>query len=46
MDVSTFFETPGFGGAVALSVIVILVICYFLTLRWVARGQVEKTEEH
>lgn len=44
MDVSTFLETPGFGGLVAFSVIVVLAVSYFLTLRWVARGQEDKTE--
>ena len=39
MDMIVFFETPGVGGAVALTAITTLVICYYLTLKWVARGQ-------
>jgi hypothetical protein len=39
MDLATFFETPGVGGAVAMTAIVVLVVSYFLTLKWIARGQ-------
>ncbi len=37
-DVSTFFKTPGVGGALACSVIAILVTCYGLTIRWISKG--------
>jgi hypothetical protein len=39
MDMIRFFEIPGIGGAVALTAITTLVICYYLTLKWVAKGQ-------
>ena len=45
MDMIRFFEIPGVGGAVALAAITTLVICYYLTLKWVARGHEENTGE-
>ena len=42
MNVNVFFETPGVGGAVACTVIVLLVACYGLTIRWISRGHEEK----
>lgn len=39
MDIAAFFETPGVGGAVALTAITVLLVSYYLTLRWIARGQ-------
>jgi hypothetical protein len=38
-NVEAFFETPGVGGAVAASIIVILALCYGLTIRWISRGR-------
>lgn len=45
MDMARFFEMPGVGGAVAAVVIATLVISYYLTLKWVAKGQEEDTED-
>jgi hypothetical protein len=38
------FDLPGFGGAVACSIIATLIICYGLTIRGIAKGQKEKSE--
>ena len=46
MNVQTFFQTPGIGGAVAITVIAILVACYGLTVRWIAKGQADQSEGH
>jgi len=40
------FQTPGVGGAVACTVIVVLVACYSLTLRWISKGRKDETEGH
>jgi len=45
-NVDAFFQTPGVGGAVACTVIVILITCYGLTIRWISRGHEEETEGH
>ena len=45
MDMIRFFEIPGVGGAVAFAAIMTLVICYYLTLKWVAKGQEGDTDE-
>ena len=39
MDMIRIFETPGGGGAVAITAITALAICYYLTLKWVSKGQ-------
>lgn len=44
-NVNALFETPGVGGAVACTVIVILVVCYGLTLRWISSGHEEDTQK-
>ena len=46
MDISLLFDTPGGGGAVALTAITSLVIAYYLTLKWVARGQEESSDDN
>jgi len=46
MDMTIVFETPGVGGAVAFTAIATLVVCYYLTLKWVARGQEVNTGEN
>jgi hypothetical protein len=38
----SIFDLSGFGGALAASIISILVICYGLTIRWIAKGYKEK----
>ena len=43
-SVETVFQTPGVGGAVACAVIAILIACYGLTIRWIAKGHQEETE--
>ena len=45
-NVNALFETPGVGGAVACTVIVILVACYALTIRWISKGYTDETEGH
>ena len=45
MDMARFFEMPGVGGAVAAVVITTLVISYYLTLKWVAKGQEDNTDD-
>ena len=45
MDVIRFFEMPGIGGAIAAAVITSLLICYYLTLKWVAKGH-EDTDDN
>jgi hypothetical protein len=34
----TIFDLAGFGGALAASIISILMVCYGLTIRWIAKG--------
>ena len=46
MNMTVFFETAGVGGAVAFTAITTLVICYYLTLKWVVRGQEDNTDEN
>ena len=46
MDMIRFFEMPGIGGAIAATVITSLLICYYLTLKWVARGQEEDNDDN
>ncbi len=46
MSIETFFATPGIGGAMAFAVICFLVVCYSLTIRWIAKGQSDEPEEH
>jgi hypothetical protein len=36
------FDISGFGGALAISIISILIACYGLTIRWIAEGQKEE----
>jgi len=43
-NVDAFFQTPGVGGAVACAVIVTLVACYALTIRWISKGHEEDVE--
>ncbi len=38
----TIFDLAGFGGAVAASIISILIVCYGLTIRRIARAYKEK----
>ena len=45
MEVSLLFDTPGGGGLVALTAITSLVIAYYLTLKWVVRGQEKSSED-
>ena len=45
MDLTVLFETPGGGGLVALTAITSLVIAYYLTLKWVARGQEQSSDD-
>jgi len=44
MDLETFFDKPGIGGIVAGVVIVSLIICYGLTLKWILNGHEKKTD--
>ncbi len=37
-NVDALLKTPGVGGAVACAVVVILVVCYGLTIRWISKG--------
>jgi hypothetical protein len=37
----SIFDLSGFGGALALSIISILIACYGLTIRWIAEGEKE-----
>jgi hypothetical protein len=39
----SIFDMSGFGGALAASIISILIICYGLTLRWIAKGHKEES---
>jgi hypothetical protein len=34
----TIFDLAGFGGALAVSIISILMVCYGLTIRWIVKG--------
>ena len=43
-NVEAFFETPGVGGAVACTVIAVLIVCYGLTIKWIAKGHESKTK--
>ena len=43
-NVDAFFETPGVGGAVACTIIVILVACYGLTIKWISKGHSKEVE--
>jgi hypothetical protein len=45
-NVSWLFDTPGVGGAVAVIAIVSLVTTYYVTLRWISRGQDEGNDNH
>ncbi|HEX3001642.1 MAG TPA: hypothetical protein VHN82_04635 [Methanoregula sp.] len=38
------FDLPGFGGAVACTVINTLIICYGLTVRWISKGHKKKSQ--
>lgn len=42
--VDAVFNTAGVGGVVAGALIVTLVTCYFLTVRWISNGHKGKTE--
>jgi len=44
-NLETIFNTPGIGGAVACVVIGGLMVCYFLTLKWILAGEDDDTEE-
>ena len=46
MDMTRFFEIPGVGGAIAALVIASLVTSYYLTLKWVAKGQEENRDDN
>ncbi len=41
-----FFDVPGFGGALACAVIVTLIVCYYLTIKWILNGYDDKAERH
>ena len=43
-NMNTVFETPGVGGAVACTAIVILVACYGLTIKWISNGRADETD--
>ena len=45
IDFDAFFDTPGYGGLVAGTIIATLLLTYGLTLRWVAKGQADEDEE-
>jgi hypothetical protein len=36
------FDISGFGGALAVFIISILIACYGLTIRWIAKGYKKK----
>ena len=40
------FDTPGVGGAVVCAAVVILIVCYGLTIKWISKGHEDKTEGH
>ena len=44
-SLAELFDTPGVGGAVAMTAVVILVVCYGLTVRWIAKGGEETSDE-
>ena len=44
-NLETIFNTPGIGGAVACVVIGGLMVCYFLTLKWILAGEDDDAEE-
>ena len=44
-NLEAIFETPGVGGALACAVIVTLVVCYGLTIRWIAKGHEDQPGE-
>jgi hypothetical protein len=46
MDMARFFEIPGVGGAIAALVIATLVTSYYLTLKWVVKGQEDNTDDN
>ena len=39
IDIDTILKTPGLGGVMACAVITVLVVCYFLTIRWISKGR-------
>lgn len=43
-NVEALFQTPGVGGATACSIIVILLVCYGLTIRWISKGHQDNSE--
>ena len=43
--VSLFFDTPGFGGVVAGTVIATCLISYGLTVVWIMKGYTKEAEE-
>jgi len=42
--VDAIFNTAGGGGIVAGVVITALIVCYGLTIRWIARGHEDESE--
>jgi hypothetical protein len=34
----SIFDLSGFGGALAVSIISLLTLCYWLIIRWIAKG--------
>ena len=46
--IKAVFDTPGVGGAVAGAVVLLLIVCYGLTLRWISMGShhEDKAEKH
>jgi hypothetical protein len=42
--VDAVFETPGVGGAVAGAVILILIVCYGLTIKWISKGHIDTND--
>lgn len=39
LSMGSIFDISGFGGVLALSIISILITCYGLTIRWIAKGK-------
>jgi len=38
-------DVPGFGGALACAVIATLIVCYYLTLKWILKGYEDKEND-
>ncbi len=38
-NIDTILKEPGLGGVMACVVIVVLAVCYGLTIRWISKGR-------